>query len=100
MCADCIMAASIAALPAAHSVNNNGGSVITSNNMSEKAPQELCSGSDSETMSISLQLDDTANNESTGSNSSIVKSASIESQPIITISGSFTDGNSVSTQQN
>lgn len=98
------MAASIAALPTtAHnnSLNNNGGG----NNMSEKAAKqsEQCSSnSDSEMMSISLQMEEPTNNEmtSTTENNSIVEEASsIELQPIITISGSFTDGNSVSTMR-
>ena len=98
------MAASIAALPTtAHnnSINNNGGG----NNMSEKAAKqsEQCSSSsDSEMMSISLQMEEPTNNEmtSTTENNSIVEAASsIELQPIITISGSFTDGNSVSTMR-
>jgi len=92
-----IMAASIAALPtAAHnnSINNNGG-----NNMSEKAAKqsEQCSGSDSEMMSISLQMEEPTNNEMTSTGNNIAEASPIELQPIITISGSFTDGNSVST---
>ena len=96
------MAASIAALPTtAHnnSINNNGGG----NNMSEKAAKqsEQCSSSsDSEMMSISLQMEEPTNNEMTSTENSIVEAASsIELQPIITISGSFTDGNSVSTMR-
>jgi hypothetical protein len=93
------MAASIAALPtAAHnnSINNNGG-----NNMSEKAAKqsEQCSSSsDSEMMSISLQMEEPTNNEMTSTGSIADEASPIESlKPIITISGSFTDGNSVST---
>ena len=97
------MAASIAALPTtAHnnSINNNGGG----NNMSEKAAKqsEQCSSSsDSEMMSISLQMEEPTNNEmtSTTENSIVEAASSIELQPIITISGSFTDGNSVSTMR-
>jgi hypothetical protein len=94
------MAASIAALPtAAHNntINNNGGS---GNDMSEKAAKqsEQCSSSsDSEMMSISLQMEEPTNNEMTSTGNNIAETSSIELQPIITISGSFTDGNSVST---
>ncbi len=82
------MAASIALPAHNNNVNNNSGA-----NNREKAAQ--CTDSE---LSISLQME-AANNASTTTTDAISESTESSPQPIITISGSFTDSNSVSTSR-